>query len=390
MERRKRLLWLAVACGALALVGIAAVVMVFVWTPGASASPGSAVNLVSATDHGCSPDTFTGPDLDVVVRLDGEAIISAEASDDRNPVFAILVPVERTGTVEVTAREREPFGESVTCDLTPGSGTTASFAWDGALTERTLRGSGERSAEVRLVLGRPPAGVTGLKAHADGTSVRLTWTLPTPHPDSVQVLRGTSGSAAAVLDGDAASARFDGLCDGRDYRVRVVAQSGPWWVPVQVGFRTDNLPPAAPRILSARVQPGAGAEPLRVEWEMASPHDIARYEVHAGTGGFSPHGNTLQKSFEPEHGTRQSGFVPEGGSTVRVVAVDAGGLSSASEPFHVGAAPAEPTPGLRACDQSTDPLSRAHDVDTPLPLLVPLAAVAVAARSGRRLLAPRP
>lgn len=365
---------------------VLALILGFVWLQNAGPArtqPLSAgitgINLVSARDLGCSPDFFTGPDLDVSIYLDGKLVLSGTGHNEREPLFAKVVGASprAKSVVRVVVSELEPGG-SLACDVDPGSATAAEFSWDGREMTKILRGAGDRAAEVVLVLGKIPGSVGSLQAFPETTSVRLDWVPPATSPDNLHIARGETGEVAKTLAGNAGRADFGPLCDNQRYTVRVIAQTGDWWVGQATTFTTKNVPPQPARILKI-----TGSPPV-VEFEHTDRHDLASFDVLVGPKGFDIGSATVRSHIEASStGFRtQRATLQAGDQEVVIKTTDTGSLTSYSPRFAVGDPAQEETRFDTSCD-GHDPLSARKDYDTPAGFLIVLAGLGVAVVSRR-------
>lgn len=358
----------------------------------ASADAATGANLVDAVSLGCSPDNFTSPDLRVTVQLDGQVLFQEYARQTQHPLFAraLTLPEGRSGTLTVQVEEGEPggfFGFGTTfipCDAAPGHGDIFTTAWSGEARTILARGDSDRAAQVVLVVGpnMPPPAVVQVSAITP-TQATVSW-------DSVPGATGYSlaavefGGVIRPLAAAAGNTTLDGLCDGQAYSFRILRQAGDWNVGTPtVTFTTANLAPAAPRILAAN-RSGAA---LELAWEEATPHDVGRYDIHAGgDAGFVPSaGNRIATANAVVRWREQSGTFAWNGSAgfVKVVAIDQGGLSAASPAFRLGdprtagtlrgsescgALVAEPEPAT----STTNPTTRASSTNPTVPVERPV------------------
>ena len=313
---------------------------------GAGATSGPlAINLVSAADRGCSPDTFTPHDLRVTVSVDGKQVLQAYAEQVNDPVYAEIAEVripEGSARVAVIVEEAEPGGflgledRFIPCDASPGAETTFTLQWDGSFQQVTAQGDGEQSAIVRLVLGAgaPPKPVA--QAQAKGAhAITVSWD---SHASATmhRIAGGGYGSVVRTAGAGAGSVEFTGLCDNHAYTLRVIRDAGAWSVAsAAVTATTANAAPAAPSILGAARRDGR----LHLEWEEETTHDIERYELHVGaSASFTPSSSTRADTYEAAGSSRHfsTSFTDKTGTYVRIVAVDTGGLQAVSEAFKVG------------------------------------------------------
>lgn len=303
------------------------------------------INLVSAADRGCSPDTFTPHDLRVTVSVDGKQVLQAYAEQVNDPVYAEIAEVrvpQGGARVAVTVEEAEPGGflgledRFIPCDASPGAETTFTLQWNGAFQEVTAQGDGEQSAIVRLVLGAgaPPKPVA--QAQAKGAhAITVSWD---SHASATmhRIAGGGYGPVVRTAGAGAGSVEFTGLCDNHAYTLRVIRDAGAWSVAsAAVTATTSNVAPAAPAILGASRRDGR----LYLEWEEETTHDIERYELHVGaSASFTPSASTKAGAYDSAVSSRHlsNSFADKAGAYVRVVAVDTGGLQAVSEAFKVG------------------------------------------------------
>jgi hypothetical protein len=339
--------------GAVAAVALLAAVLSPL-SPEAGAASTVAINVVTAADHGCSPDTWTSPDLRVTVLVDGDQVLQTDkAQDESNPLYARLATLPAPSSpvqVSIQVEEAEPSGflglgtSWVPCDTDPGPGPTYTFSWDGGARTVVARGDAGNAAEATVVFG--PGGPTEPKVAVDsehGTLATVSW-------DAAPGLQhrlawGSVGDVFATVPAGTSSHVMTGLCDDTGYVVRVVRDQEPWHAGSRdVPFRTANEAPSPPRILEAR--PVNGSIQLRVA--LPTSHDLARLRVFGADTSDVPFAGTPMLDDGSGPWSSWSGSVPDSPAYVRVVVTDRGGLLAASDAFRVGSAAA-------SSDQVADP-----------------------------------
>lgn len=329
------------------------VALVVVLASAASAAAAPVVNVLSAASLGCSPDSFTSPDLRVTVTVEGATVLqTAKAQDDAQPLYAAVGALGRAPPFEVTVvvEEAEPGGflglgtSWVLCDVWPGDGTAATFGYDGTTRAVTARGDGDRAALVDLVLGdgAPPAPRVSVTAGA--TWANVTWDAdPSAQASGHRLALGGVGRVLAPVAAEAGTVRVDGLCDNQGYALRMIRDAAPWAVASEdVTFTTPNVPPAKPDVLAVQDD----GKNLTVRWSTTTHHDLAAVEVHAGaTAGFVPGADTLRASQAAPAAAFDSSesAAPRraGDAYVKVRIVDSGGLAAVSEARAVGTSASE-------------------------------------------------
>lgn len=331
---------------------------------GAAAPTTFTVNVVSARSLGCSPDFFTSPDLRVRVLVNDVPLLTTpEASDQREPVFAFaaVASAQLPATIAVEVEEGEPsgfFGTQTTyvpCAVGPGGATRATFTYNGeSVLGRTLRGEGDKAAEVVLVAGTNPPATPVPTATATTTSVTLQWAADaTGQATGHRLARGGAG-APLQASVTATTATLSGLCDNEEQVLRVIRDTATWHVSSQdVRVKTANAAPWPPAVLSAQ---RAG----NVSFQSRTLHDVERYEVHASSAAsFTPSSATLRKTVPPpmvafSARTDATGVPFQAGDQFVVVrVVDTGGLAADSAGFALGAPARQEDAGLR--DDCTPP-----------------------------------
>lgn len=313
-------------------------------TTGAQAPVDLWINVVSARSVGCSPDSFTSPDLRVLVFVnDAPAFETVKAQDQREPLYATLTRVSATlpARIRVEVEEAEPsglFGTTwVRCDTGQGTATSHTHTYAGGAPEAIVAlGDGERAAEAVLAVGRvaptlPEARATNVTA----TSATLSWALDlSGETTGYRIALAAPGPALATLGRGLASADATDLCDNQEHTLRVVRDAHPWAVASDVTFRTANVAPAAPRVLAARNEGGN----LTVEWEASDLHDAARFEVLVGASREPTDVRaTVDAEGTPFGSLRETVALRGGDAWARVRLVDTGGLSGVSEAYGVDA-----------------------------------------------------
>jgi hypothetical protein len=296
------------------------------------------INVVRMADAGCSPDYWTAADPILRIRLDGKPLATIQSDQDGRPEVARFFPASPrpNSVVTVTMAESEPFSE-IPCDVSAGPGTEAAIAWDGSFLHVVLRGDDAKASTVELVLGLAPPGVEDLRSIVQADQVRLEWSTPQPPAERIRVFAGAYGPQKHSLAGTATSATVTGLCDGLQYRMRVIVDRAPWAIGTDIEFTTPNLPPEPPRILSARQQ----GRSLSLSWEEPTAHDIERYDIHVGAAGFVPSDSNRIAQHKPFSDWRNQDTTvtySDSATEVRIVAVDKGGLSASSAGFRIGSA----------------------------------------------------
>lgn len=321
------------------------------------------LNVVSARSFGCSPDSFTSPDLRVRVLVnDAPAVTTDKAQDQRQPLYASLTRVRATlpARITVEVEEAEPsglFGTAwVACDVAPGAATRFTHTYAGGPPEEIVaRGDDEKAAEAFLAVGREPPSLPSVRAlDVNATSARLAWDVDLSGATTgYRLAREGPGPVLLSLGSDVASANLADLCDNHDYTLRLVRDAAPWHVFSNATFRTPNAAPAAPRVLAA-TRDGANSS---VAWEAADMHDAARFDILAG-----PTQDPAQVRRSVTVGAtsfatfNESAPLQPGDAYVRVRLVDTGGLSSVSDAFAVGAPERESTtPFARGCGPTATP-----------------------------------
>jgi hypothetical protein len=310
----------------------------------AGAAGTSFINVVSAGDHGCSPDSFTSPDLRVTVLVDGQqALRTAKAQDQDDPLYAQLATVAAptpSSPVQVTIQveEAEPSGFFFTgtnwlhCDTDPGPGTDYTLSWDGRPLTIVTKGDASNAAEATVVLGPGAPPVPQVTASdLQPTSATLSWDASSA---GHRVAWGNAGRVIATLPPGTASYTVTGLCDNTPYAVRVVRDVDPWHVgSADAPFTTANAAPQPPKVLSAKVDNGSLA--LRVG--LPTSHDLAKLEVFGGPDASVPASGSpiVTDSHGPWFGSWY-GSAPGSAAYVRVRVTDTGGLSATSDAFQVG------------------------------------------------------
>ena len=302
------------------------------------------LNVVSARSLGCSPDSFTQPDLRVTVYVNGAVVLqTVEAQDESSPLFANLtsVQVALPAVVGVEVEEGEPGGflglgtSWVPCDAAPGDGARYNVTVEGATQRIVARGDGDNAAEAVVVVGRDAPAVPTLRlASATKDAATLAWSgdaNATGHRVARPLYRGVLGEAGP---GDA-TATFTGLCDNAVYAARVVRDQGPWSVTSRdLVFRTANVAPQPTRVLVAERAEGNVSN---VSWESATTHDVRAFEVHMSSSpAFAPNASTLRATVTPGPGLTprfeaRAVSLRAGDAYVLVRTVDTGDLNATSD-----------------------------------------------------------
>lgn len=325
-----------------------------------------AIDLVDATDHGCSPDTFTAPDLRVTVRLDGQVVIQDRGDNQDHPLYAhaVVVPVpDHPVPLSIEVEEGEPSGflgldtRFVACDDAPGDAAVFTTTWGGEAVTLHADGDGDHAADATVVLGPGAPAAPSVQVAVGTGAAALSWdSLPGAKHDLAWPAPGPP-----VTTGLGNGTRMDGLCDGEAYTLRVVRHVGDWAVGTDVSFVTANRAPDPPLLRKVAAADGA----LTAWWEEATPHDVARYALHVGASpDFTPTDANRVVAFGNTHYMGQRETYPWNGTAAyaRLVAIDVGGLSAASAAVPIGADLGEvQTPGGK---ESCGPF--AGDPDTPL------------------------
>lgn len=313
------------------------------------------VNVVSARSLGCSPDSFTAPDLRVVVYVNDAPLFTTEkAQDVRQPLYANLARASAVlpARITVEVQEAEPaglFGTSwVDCDVAQGAATRHTHTYAGGLADEVrAAGDGEKPAEAILVVGtQPPPAPVVTASTVGSTSATIVWD-DTPAATGHALGANTSAPPAFTAAPDVRGATLSELCDNEPYTLRVVREAGAWRVASTVSFRTQNVAPSAPRVLSAARQDGNAT----IEWEAQDLHDAARFEILVGAGA-EPTAVRATVSAQDASFTKFSQVVAlqAGDANVRIRLVDEGNLSSASPSFPINATPdSAGAPFARAC-----------------------------------------
>lgn len=301
------------------------------------------INVVSARDLGCSPDFWTSPDLRVHVYVnDAPVYLSAEASEQKEPTFALTIPVnvQLPATISVEVEEGEPSGffgvRYEPCSVAAGGATRAHLTYKGesSLTFVT-RGDDDRAAEVYLVVGTTPPPAPTVSASPAQTSVTLQWAADgSGQATGHRVARGGVGALVdAAMTGT--SAVVGNLCDNSAYTFRVIRDTTTWHVSsADVQVRTLNAAPQPATVLSATREGN-------VSFDSPTTHDVARYEIHASTGdSFTPSSATLRHTMSPSFIMSQrveaTGIAFAASDThVRVRVVDTGDLHADSVSFAI-------------------------------------------------------
>lgn len=315
--------------------------------PLASAAPASfTINVVSANETGCSPDVFTSPDLRVRVLVNGAAVAVTEKAQDRDaPLLAFVVDAaaQLPAVVSFEVEEAEPaglFGTSwVACSVAPGGQTRANVTYRGeAALVTTLRGDGDKAAEVTVVIGTSAPSTPTLQVSQIGSAhVDVVWSADASgRATGHRVASGLIGPVLGSASGTASGARISGLCDNHAYTYRLVRDATDWHVAsADVAFTTANVAPSAAKVLSA-------TRGGNVTFESATSHDIARFEVHAaGSASFAPTNATLRATLAPSAFARTdaTGVALRASDTHVVIrSVDTGGLTAVSAAFAIDGA----------------------------------------------------
>lgn len=325
-----------------------AVVLLPILAPFAAAAPTSfTINVVEARSLGCSPDSWSSPDLRVRVLVDGAVVGTTEKAQDRDePIFGFTVSAsaQLPATIGIEVEEAEPggfFGTGTTwipCSVASGGATRATFSFDGAPSFAfTARGDGEQAAEATVVVGTaPPAVPTLTVANVDNDQVTLSWsTDATGRATADRVAVGTFGAVYGTAAGT--SATISGLCDNVPLTFRLIRDATSWHVAsADVTVTTTNLAPGAATVLNA-------SRDGNVSFETPTTHDVARYEVHASASApFTPTNATLRHTIAPFVALSPRQYAAgiafrSSDAYVRIVTVDTAGASAASTSFAFGA-----------------------------------------------------
>lgn len=328
---------------------VAALVLLPLVAPMASAAPVSfTIDVVSARSLGCSPDTFTSPDLRVRVYVNGAEVFTTEkAQDQDSPLYghAAVVSAELPVTIGVEVEEAEPGGffglgtSWVPCQTGPASATRGTFIYRGeAALQAVVRGEGDKAAEALLVVGTAPPATPAVTVGATTpASVTLRWGAdPTGRATGHRVALGLAGARVDANVG-ANEATLTVPCDNYAYAFRVIREAAPWYVTsADVSATSANAAPQPATVLSATRDGNAS-------FESPTTHDIARYEVHASSSAsFTPSSATLRHTISSPSSAfaeQSAAGIPFSASDthVRIRSVDTGGLSADSASFAIGA-----------------------------------------------------
>jgi hypothetical protein len=171
---------------------------------------------------------------------------------------------------------------------------------------------------------------------ATADSVALAWSAPPNEPADVRTWLQHDGATDEAQGG---SFVVGGLEDNTEVHARLYREGAGWKVlgPEET-FRTLNLPPPAPTG-DAR----GGYEEANVSWS-ESAHDFARIEVHVGTSPDFVPGDATLKATDALPSGSLAVPLPPGPAFVRLVAVDTGGATNASDAMNVTVAQRPPPP----------------------------------------------
>ncbi len=293
----------------------------------------------SAPSNPVTPATAPGAPGDVQAAVAGdraaEVTWSPPADDGASPVTGYTVLASPgDATVSVDAATTTARFE----DLTPGTAYTFRVSATNAV------GAGPLSAPSNAVIAATVPGAPTAVAAVDGDGeATVSWTAPADDgasPVTSYRVVSSPGGIAVSVDGDAASARVQGLANGTTYTFTVAASNAIGEGPLSAPSNevTPATVPGAPLAVTAEVGGDAAA---RVQW--APPAADGGAAITAYTVLSNPGGLTVIVDGEADDATVH-GLVLGGAYTFTVTATNRRGEGPPSAPSNAVTAVAVPDP----------------------------------------------